>query len=87
MGNQERSSKYIAKTTTKTFNVNTRLGPKLSTHDRDMFLGVGLETLLERKTRALKDWLITTEDAILVALQQAEQQIKETHREISTYFT
>ena len=63
------------------------LGPKLSTHDRDMFLGVGLETLLERKTRALKDWLITTEDAILVALQQAEQQIKETHREISTYFT
>ena len=52
-----------------------------------MFLGVGLETLLERKTRALKAWLITKENAILVALHQAEQQIKETHREISTYFT
>jgi len=62
------------------------LSPVLLARDREYFLSTEIEELLELSTRSLQDWLVTFEEAILLAAHEAEREVQDTHRTITSYF-
>ena len=62
------------------------LSPVLLARDREYFLSTEIEELLELSTRSLQDWLVTFEEAILLAAHEAEREVQDTHGTITSYF-